>query len=153
MMNGTLFQRIASLALVMACLTVARAAAPPGELSLQARLLWGTDTGKPKGQEQLKELDAATRQKLKGVFKWKDYYEVERQDFRVLPASKKRIRLSPKCEVEVENQGDAQVAVNLYGEGKLVVKKRQVIKQGELLVLAGDDKNDTAWFVILALTK
>jgi multidrug efflux pump subunit AcrA (membrane-fusion protein) len=61
--------------------------------------------------------------------------------------------MSAKCEVEVENQGDSQVEVKLFGEGKMVVRKRQALKAGELLVLAGDDKDNNAWFVILTLAK
>jgi hypothetical protein len=41
--------------------------------------------------------------------------------------------------------------VKLYGKGKLTVRKTQKINRSELLVLAGDDKNDTAWFVVLSL--
>jgi hypothetical protein len=33
----------------------------------------------------------------------------------------------------------------------MVVKKRQGLTPGELLVLAGDDKDDTAWFVVIRL--
>ncbi len=126
--------------------------AAPGELNLQAQLIWGTDGEKPQDQD-LKDLDLATLKKLKGVFKWKNYFEVSRQNFKVPISLKKRIRMSPKCDVEVENQGDSAVEVNLYGEGKLVVKKKQMLKVGELLVLAGDDKNNTAWFVILTAVK
>ena len=45
---------------------------------------------------------------------------------------------------------DLREAQKLYGQGKMVVRKTQKIKAGELLVLAGDDKNDTAWFVVLS---
>lgn len=130
--------------------------AAPYELNLQAQLIWGTDGEKPAGKE-LKELDAVTRKKLKDVFKWKNYYEVNQQTFKVAASAKNRIRMSPKCEVEVENFGGSAasplVEVFLYGEGKLVVRKKQILKVGELLVLAGDDKNDTAWFVILRHAK
>jgi hypothetical protein len=126
--------------------------AATGELGLQAQLIWGTDGEKPK-EPNLKDVDSATQDKLKKVFKWKNYYEVDKQEFKVPMSSKKRVRMSAKCEVEVENLGDSQVEVKLFGEGKMVVKKRQALKSGELLVLAGDDKNNTAWFVILTLSK
>jgi len=64
-------------------------------------------------------------------------------------SSKKRVRMSEKCEIEVENLGDSTVEVKLFGEGKMVVRKKQALPTGELLVLAGEDKNDTAWFVVL----
>ncbi len=125
-------------------------AAPPSknDLHVQAQLVWGTDGDKPPDPE-VKRLDEATRKKLGSVFKWKNYFEVDRQNFKVAVAAKHRVRMSPKCEVEVENLGSAQVEVKLFGEGKMVVKKRQTLKAGELLILAGDDKNQNAWFVII----
>jgi hypothetical protein len=126
--------------------------AATGDLPLQAQLIWGTDGDKPKDRD-LKDVDTATKEKLKKVFKWKNYFEVDKQEFKVPMSSKKRVRMSAKCEVEVENLGDSQVEVKLIGESKMVVKKRQALKPGELLVLAGDDKNNNAWFVILTLSK
>ena len=48
-----------------------------------------------------------------------------------------------------ETREESGFEVELIGEGKKLVQKRQAIKAGELVVLAGPDKNDTAWFVIL----
>jgi hypothetical protein len=137
---------LALAALLLAGAPAARAATK--DLHVQAQLVWGTDGDKPPDPE-VKRLDDETRKKLGSVFKWKNYFEVERQNFKVTLAAKQKVRLSPKCEVEVENLGGAQVEVKLYGEGKMVVKKRQVLKAGELLILAGDDKNQNAWFVII----
>ena len=135
------------------CLALApRAAAASPDLAVEARLIWGTNGQKPPG-EKLKEVDVETKKKLKRVFKWEHYYEVEHQDFKVPISTKKRVRMSPKCEVEVENLGESSVEVKLYGEGRLVVRKKQVLEADELLVLGGDDKNDTAWFVILVTPK
>jgi hypothetical protein len=137
---------LALLAFALAGLPSAFAA--KDDLHVQAQLVWGTDGDKPPDPD-VKRLDEATRKKLGSVFKWKNYFEVDRQNFKVTLSTKKRVRLSPKCEVEVQNLGSSQVEVKLYGEGKMVVKKRQVLKAGELLILAGDDKNQNAWFVII----
>ena len=123
-------------------------AAEAADLKLRAQLIWGTDGAKP-ADAQIKELDAETQDKLKGVFKWKNYFEVTARNFEVPARTRKAVRLSPKCEIEVEHLGDALVEVKLFGEGRMVVKRKQTLKAGELLVLAGDDKNNTAWFVIL----
>ena len=61
--------------------------------------------------------------------------------------------MSDHCEIEVDNFGNSSIEVKLYGKGKMVVKKTQKIKPGELLIFAGDDKNDTAWFVVLSQTE
>ena len=124
----------------------------PADLTLQAQLVWGTNNDKP-NDPKLKDVDPKVTDKLRGVFKWKNYFEVNRQKFTVTGAGPKRVKMSDHCEIEVQNPGNSSVELKLYGQGKMVVKKTQKIKAGELLVLAGDDKNDTAWFVVLTLVE
>ena len=135
---------------VFSTILVTLAGAGAGDLNLQAKLIWATNGDKPNDQD-LKEVDPKTAEKLGGVFKWKSYYEVSRTNFTVAAATTKTVKMSPKCDVKVSNQGKSQLEVELYGKGKMVVRKRQQLAVGELLVLAGDDKNDTAWFVIMNL--
>ena len=125
-----------------------QAATNPPELKLQAQLVWGTNGAKP-DDPKLKEVDSEVTEKLRAVFRWKNYFEVNRQTFSVPASSSKTARMSEQCEIEVHNPGDGAIEVKLHGQGKMVVKKTQKIKAGELLVFAGDDKNDTAWFVVL----
>ena len=122
------------------------------DLKLRAQLVWGTNNDKP-DDPKLKEVDQQVKDKLRGVFKWKNYFEVNRQSFTVIASAPKKVRMSDLCEIEVQNLGNSSVELKLYGKGKMVVRKTQKIKSGELLVLAGDDKNDTAWFVVLSLVE
>ena len=138
----------AAVFLAYAC-TVRSASA---DLHLQAQLVWGTNIDKP-DDPKLKEVDSQVKDKLRGVFKWKNYFEVNRQNFTVTAAGPKKVKMSDQCEIEVQNLGNSSVELKLYGQGKMVVRKTQKIKAGELLVLAGDDKNDTAWFVVLSLVE
>jgi hypothetical protein len=39
--------------------------------------------------------------------------------------------------------------VKLIGKGKAMVTRRHSLSKPDALVLAGDDKNKTAWFVVL----
>jgi len=138
-------------ALLMAALSVSLSGAPSeAKLELDAVLVWGTNGPRPADPE-LKDLRVEIRQKLQAVFKWKDYYEVNRRSLQFVARQVQKVRLSPKCEVSVENLGHATIEVRLYGEGKLVVKRKQTMTPGELLVLAGEDRNDTAWFVVFSL--
>jgi hypothetical protein len=129
---------------------IARSAS--ADLNLQAQLVWGTNKDKP-DDPKLKDVDSQVRDKLRGVFKWKNYFEVNRQKFLVTAAAPKRVKMSDLCEIEVHDLGNSVVEVKLFGEGKMVVRKTQRIKAGELLVLAGDDKDDTAWFVVVSLVE
>ena len=75
---------------------------------------------------------------------------MNRQHFTVPVGSPKSVKMSDDCKIEVQNLGNASIEVKLYGKGKLAVRKTQKISPSELLVLAGDDKDDTAWFVVLS---
>jgi len=121
----------------------------PGDLNLQAQLVWGTNKEKP-DDPKLKEVDPSVAEKLRKVFKWKNYFEVKRQTLAVTVGSPKKLKMSEECEIEVQYLGNSSIEVKLYGKGKLAVRKTQKIHPTELLVLAGDDKDDTAWFVVLS---
>src|SRR6266496_2936537 len=121
----------------------------PADLNLQAQLVWGTNNEKP-DDPKLKDVDPRVKDKLRGVFKWKNYFEVNRKKFTVAASGAKKIRMSDLCDIEVQNLGSSSIEVKLYGNGKMVVRKTQKIRPNELLVLAGDDKNDTAWFVVMS---
>jgi hypothetical protein len=121
--------------------------------TFQIQLVWGTNGEKPKDQP-LKEVDPKLQEKLKGVFKWKNYYEVSLKTLS-LPKenSSAKLKLSEKCEIQLHDLGASRIEVLLFGEGKPVVKRTQAVIPGEMIILAGDSKNDTAWFVVLLPTK
>jgi hypothetical protein len=122
------------------------------EGAFQAQLVWGTNGEKPK-DKPLKELDPKLQERLKGVFKWKNYYEVNRKPLPVPKAGAQKVKLSDKCELQVQDLGSSRIEIRLFGEGVLVVKKVQSVIPGEAIVLGGFDKNDTAWFVVVTPPK
>lgn len=136
--------------MLMACMAGGRAEGR--EIRLVAQLIWGTDQPKP-GNAQLKDISPALRDKLRKVFKWKNYFEVHQQTITLPKQAGQKIRMSPKCELEFTDAGQQYTEVKLYGEGRLVVKKRQAIIPGEPMVVAGDDKNNNAWFVVITSPK
>ncbi|MBI3414990.1 MAG: hypothetical protein HY043_06655 [Verrucomicrobia bacterium] len=134
-----------------------RSFASAGDLKLQAQLVWATNEEKP-ANKKLTDLDAKLTEKLRRVFKWKNYFEVSRQNPISVQAPAKKVAMSAKCEVELRRVDDATVEVKLYGEGKLLKTDKHPIKsllQGEYYILAGDDKEkyDDAWFVVFSCAK
>jgi hypothetical protein len=120
---------------------------------LEVQLIWGSNEEKSPDPSH-KSVEPATRKKLQNVFKWKHYFEVTRCSISV-PDKKSsgKVRLSPKCEIEARSLGGPNIEVKLFGEGKYLVSKRHSFAAGESLVLAADDKEGTAWFVVLNLPK
>lgn len=125
-----------------------RISAAAGEALYKVELIWGTDGEKPKDQP-LKDVDPTLQERLKGVFKWKHYFEVSRRDVSLPKEAGQKLRLSDKCELQMRDLGNARIDVRLYGDGKLVVKKVQPVVAGELIVVGGQSPDATAWFVVL----
>ena len=95
-------------------------ASSPVETRVQAVLVWGTDEAKPTGKN-LKEVDAKLRDRLANVFKWKNYFEVNRQTA-TLPSMAKvqTLKLSDECFVEVKLLPENVAEVKLMGKGKAI---------------------------------
>ena len=118
------------------------------EQKFVAILIWGTDGEKPEGKE-LKDVDQTLKPKFANIFKWKNYYEVTRQPFTIGTGTQKDVKLSEKCLLKVQQTENEGMEVELIGEGKSVVKRKQSMPLTDILILAGDDKNKTAWFVVI----
>lgn len=151
MTNINVIDSTARLAVVVWCLLLCQAvctSVSAAETSrFEARLIWGTDGEKP-SKPPLKDIDGALAEKLRGIFKWKNYFEVNRKVLAPSKSGTLRAVLSEKAEVEVRELDNNNVEVSLFGEGKHVKKIKQPVTN-KLIVIAGDDKNDTAWFVII----
>lgn len=123
----------------------------PAEMNFKAVLIWGTDGDKPANRPKLKEVDPKIREKLR-VFRWKNYFEVDQENFKVKRGGSNITSMSRKCVIEVKHLGYENFEVMLYGEGKLVCTHRQRLPRTEYLFLAGDAKEarNTAWMVALS---
>jgi hypothetical protein len=124
------------------------------DLKLQAQLVWGTDESKPPEGKNYKPVEPDIARKLKELpLKWSVWFEVNRSNFSVAPSASKKVPVSEKCELEVKNLGNGLLEVALIGKGKEVVRRKQALPKGEILVLGGNAPNSTAWLVILKLTE
>jgi hypothetical protein len=140
----------------IAILILALVAAPflaadnkPAEQKYTAILIWGTDDGKPDDKD-LKDLDEALLEKFRKLpVKWKNFYEVTRKDLVVKTGHEQKITLSDKCELKIHQTEKEGMAVELIGDKKTVYKGTRSMPTKEMLIFGGDDKNATAWFVVL----
>ncbi len=128
-------------ALLFATATVARA----GDLKLEARLVWGTNEEKAGGN--CKPVDAGLSEKLHGTFKWKNYYEITNQMAAIPVGKSSDIKMSDKCVLRVKNLGESRIEVSCIGDGKEVHKGAYTLTPPKWVVLGGNDKDNTAWFV------
>jgi len=127
------------------------ASVPPttaAELKLEAKLIWATNDDKSPDPSH-KPVEPATAEKLRKVFKWKNYFVVNRL-VKVVPSrGSNRFELSKQCTIEIRELEGPRVEVKLIGDGKEVHKTTKSLSKGEWFTYAGDDKNESAWFVII----
>src|SRR3954471_8482176 len=98
------------------------AKASAAEIKLQTQLVWGTDDAKPPEGKDYKLVEPSVQQKLNELpLKWKNYFEVRRTNFSVMPTVAKKVPLSDKCELDVLSQNSDVMEVALIGKGKEVV--------------------------------
>lgn len=118
------------------------------ELKVEAQLIWGANAEKSPDASH-KPVDKVTADKLKNVFKWKNYFLVNKQNAVIPNRGTKQIQLSRQCAVEITELPGPKVEVKLIGEHKPVNKTVKSLSKGEFFVIAGDDKNESAWFVVI----
>jgi hypothetical protein len=137
-----------SIALVLLACAGFRAQA--ADMKLQAFLLWGTDDTKPPEGKAYKPVAPDIMHKLKELpLKWTNWFEVNRVLFTVPQGAIKEVPISEKCQLNVTRISASEVEVLLIGKGKEVVKRKQSLPKGEMLVLGGNAPNSTAWLVAL----
>ena len=142
--------RLAWFAAALMLLVGAGFSAPAADMKLQAFLLWGTDDSKPPEGKTYQPASPEIRQKLKDLpLKWTNWFEVRRVDCTVPQGVTKEVVMSEKCQVKVSKLAGHEVEVSLIGKGKEVMKQKQALPKGEMLVLGGNAPNSTAWLVVL----
>jgi hypothetical protein len=60
-----------------------------------------------------------------------------------------KIDFTKDCVIEIKELEGPKVEVKLIGKGKEVHKTTLTIEKGQSVVYSGDDKNQSAWFVII----
>jgi len=136
--------------MALVLLACAEVRAQAADMKLQAFLLWGTDDAKPSEGKAYKPVAPDILRKLKELpLKWTHWFEVNRKDVAVQQGAVNEVRMSEMCQVNVTKISGSEVEVLLIGKGKEVVKRKQSLPKGEMLVLGGNAPNSTAWLVVL----
>lgn len=134
------------LILVLVALTPAQVQA--AQLKVELKLIWGTNTQPPPDPKR-KPVDEATAAKLRKVFKWKSYFEINRLTGTVPSRGTNRFEMSKDCIIEIKELEGPKVEVKLIGEGQPVVKTTHHLSKGETINLASECKDGNAWFVLI----
>lgn len=137
--------RLLFLALVF---TLAAVGAHAKEIKLEAKLIWGSNDPTSPKKEHV-PVDKATADKLRKKFPYKHYFIEKKMEGIVPSRGSNQFKLSKSCVIEITELEGPRVEVKLVGNGKDVHKAIKEITKGEWFVYTGDDKHESAWFVIV----
>jgi len=142
-------------------LGLSRADVLAGEIKVEVQLVWGTNEDKSPDPKH-KRVDADVAKRL-GHLKWKNYFQVNQQVVTIPSRKTQRIKLSPQCEIDITELEGPRVEVKVYGRTaeaaaknepfKWVHKHTEQLTKDQLLVFAGNDKNDCAWAIVVKRLK
>jgi len=121
-------------------------------LRVESRLVWASNSeSAPEGVES-KPVDEKLHKRLRGMFKWRHYHEVEQKDLKLVAKKTQKVQFGKDCAVKVTYLGNNQIEA-VYGEGDSQVRKRQTLKPGEIFSIGGHRKDDSAWFALFSLAQ
>ncbi len=147
-MTSAIYRRLAALALTGFIMAFSAGTALASDLKLEVRLIWGTNDEKSPNPDH-KPVDAKTTGMLSKAFKWKKYFLVNSEKVDVASRATKKVKLSEHSEVEIRELEGDNIEIHVYGKGKLVRKIKEPLSKDGTVVIAGEDKNDCAWFIII----
>jgi hypothetical protein len=140
-----------SRAVVIFGLVLAVMSTRAADLKLEAKLIWGSNDPTNKVQHPLVK-DAKLSSHLHRIFKWDNYYEINTKVVSIPQAKTGTLQMSEKCKLDVKNLGGNRIEVNCIGKGKPVSHGTQSLPPGQWFTLGGNDKNNSAWFVVMRST-
>ena len=114
------------------------------DLKLEARLIWGVNDSQA---AQHKPVAPDLASKLQRVFKWSNYYDITNQIHSIPVNESRDFRMSERCVLKIKNLGDSRIEVNCIGKGKEVSRGTHTLAPSQWVILSGNDKNNTAWFI------
>lgn len=117
------------------------------QANLKLQLIWGTD--EKVENNKFKEVSEDCKKKLSEFLKWKNYYQISAR-YVVANEKDQKIQMSKKCEVVI-SQTDDVVEATVYGEGKLVLKKKMKVTPQIPQSIGGKDEKGNAWVILISI--
>ena len=82
------------------------------------------------------------------MFKWKNYWEVERRTVVLSAGGKSRQRMTPHREVEIVLSTPREMIVSIYADGKLTRRRTQAVESA-FYIAGGDSEPAQSWFIVV----
>lgn len=111
------------------------------------QLIRGDDEDKPPAPEA-KVVGTRLSTKLRPLFRWKSYWEIQHQKIELAPGEKTKVRLNRDREVEVDLTEAGKRKVTVSQGGKQLA--RSIRGSGEAMTIIGGERDaHSVWFVVV----
>lgn len=118
-------------------------------VKIEAKLIWGTNDDADYTKKKHKRVDEPTTAKLRACFKWKNYWEVTNQVASIPSRGTVALKMSEPCTIKITELEGPKIELELIGKGKPVTRAVKPLVKGELTTIGGEDKNGSAWFILI----
>jgi hypothetical protein len=136
---------------MLACAWAAEATAGQGATTFYVQLVRGTEANQPPvpGCKQVGPKLAGT---FCPVFKWKSYWEMNRQQVAVVPGRTMRVKLGNGREAEIDLRNPKERRVAAFQNGKLVDRTSSPAGQA-MTIIGGNRDGKSMWFIVVRRDK
>src|SRR5262249_15600265 len=141
-----MIQLLARLSLLLTLIAGASAAQGSG-LTFYLQLVRGNDQNQPP-TDYAKPIGPILNRKLRAVFKWKNYWELNRNCIAIKQGERIRKRLSNEHEVEIELPEPDKLTIRVFLNGRLSRTRTQPVHDA-FCVTGGNEGNDQSWFIVV----
>ena len=126
-------------------------AAESEKLNYSVQLIRGSNGTKPPVLEA-KPIGAKLSKKLRPVFNWQSYWEMNRQHVELARGQKAKVRLSKEREVEIDLTRRDKRTVTAYEGGRALSRITRPVGGG-MTITGGDRDSKTVWFIVVRRDK
>jgi len=134
------------LSFLLAIIVSASADQEPG-CTFYLQLVRGNDQNHPP-TDYAKPIGPILNRKLKAVFKWKNYWELNRNCIAIKEGERIRKRLSKEHEVEIELPEPDTLTIRVFLNGRLSRTRTQPVHDA-FCVTGGNEGSDQSWFIVV----
>jgi hypothetical protein len=136
---------------MLACALAGEARAEQGATTFYVQLIRGTETTQPP-VPGCKPVGPRLARTFRPVFKWKGYWEMNRQQVALGPRQTSRVRLGNGREAEIDLRNPKQRRIAAFQNGQLV--GRTISPPGETMTIIGENRDGkSVWFIVVRRDK
>jgi hypothetical protein len=136
---------------VWACALAGAANGGQGATTFYVQLVRGTEADRPP-VPGCKQVGPRLAETFRPVFRWKGYWEINRQQVAVVPGQTARVRLGNGREAEIDLRDPKLRRVAAFQNGQLV--DRTIRPAGEAMTIIGGNRDGKSmWFIVVRRDK